>query len=118
MDDSGCQSRSKKARMKTIREFFLPLVIRWNARTSCAWCFERATIRCKEHGIPLCGGPNCTHIHRYFHGKAAREEAPVGSLLKPPPCVFVGVNGWLDYAVQSVAVVVVGILFAWIMVWL
>lgn len=100
--------------MKTIREFFLPLVIRWREYTQCAWCFEDARIRCKEHRVSLCGNPNCIHVHRYFHGKAAREASD--SLLKPAPCVFKATNTWLDHCIHAAAVFVTAVGFIWFFV--
>lgn len=99
--------------MTTLRSFLQPLLIRWRECHCCAWCLSPATIRCKEHGVRLCGGPNCTHVHGHFHRKADRQQ---GSLLASPRCVFVGLNTWLDYAVNAAAVFCAGVLLLWLVV--
>lgn len=98
--------------MTTLRSFLIPLQVRWHARKICYWCWEPATIRCKVHGVRLCGGPNCTHVHRHFSGQAARRDQ--GSLLKTPACVFVGLNDWLDYALNTVVALCAGTFLWWL----
>jgi hypothetical protein len=84
-----------------------PILIRWRERKACSWCFEPAKMRCKCHKVSLCGGPNCTMVHRYFH------SSDVTPSLTKEACQFVALNTWFDYAFQSVVVILVGMIFAW-----
>ena len=47
-------------------------------------------------------------VHRYFH---SNDVTP--SLTKES-CKFVALNTWFDYAFQSVVVILVGMIFAWV----
>jgi hypothetical protein len=92
--------------------FLSPAVTRRRERKHCAYCENDTAMRCKKHGTRLCGRHDCTGLHRI-----CRNISAEGSLTKDS-CQFVGLNTWIDHLVHSTVVIGVGIIFAWLMVWL
>lgn len=87
-----------------------PARTRRENRKLCAYCDKPKAIRCKKHGTRLCGYRDCTGLHRI-----CRNISAEGSLTKDS-CQFVGLNTWIDVAVQLTVAFGICVIVAWLVV--